>query len=90
MEFETNIHDEHDDDAHQPEEEEEARDESESIYLDYIQKMQHYEEMRHKLPLDREAPEPSKAGNKFSAKALARIELLKIVQKYGGGEAMFD
>ena len=47
VEFETNIHDEHDDGAHQPQEEEEERDESESIPLDYIQKMKHYEEMKH-------------------------------------------
>eukprot|EP00956_Cyclotella_meneghiniana_P019154 scaffold32564_cov43-Cyclotella_meneghiniana.AAC.2 len=90
VEFEANIHDEQDDDAHQTEDEEDTRDESESIPLDYIQKMKHYEEVKHKQPLDRDAPEPLKPGNSFSAKALARIELLKIVQKYGGGEAMFD
>ena len=70
VEFETNIIDNNHESDGAPQTEE-GRDESESIPLEYVQKMQRYEEMKNKQPLDREAPGPSKAGNSFSAKALA-------------------
>ena len=71
-------------------EEEEEQIEQDTIPDSYIQKMKLYEDMKNKYPEVDEAPEPCKSGNSFSTNALARIELLKIVQNFGGGEAMFD
>ena len=52
--------------------------------------MKLYEDMKNKYPEVVGAPEPCNPVNSFSTNALARIKLLKIVQKFGGGEAMFD
>lgn len=81
IEFETNVQDQ---------EEDNRGEEQEMIPDSYIQKMKLYEDMKNKYPEVDEAPQPCKSGNSFSTNALARIELLKIVQKFGGGEAMFD
>eukprot|EP00956_Cyclotella_meneghiniana_P026556 scaffold57678_cov40-Cyclotella_meneghiniana.AAC.6 len=67
VEFEPNIHNDHNSDGvHQPMEEE--RDDAESIPLEYILKMQRYEEMKNKQPTERDAPEPTKSSNSFSSK----------------------